>query len=299
MGFADAIQRQRLTPIAPQGVLPELSLDRAASSGSSDIRSIIGAIQPFINNMRTADLQNLQAEQQILNNPAMVPGIANPMMRNTMNPEGRNVIYNAGMSEYQKANLGLEREKMGTNTLLEREKLAQSKNIGEERLKLQEGTLELNKLKNEQIYETKIKEMERKTEESESKLKLAQDALVGKEKSADALAAHREALIEATNARHALDLARRDAELAQKTAYQEAQIADMQKKLDAASNVTQTTAVNDDGTEKTVTTQRGSTTPTTNSTTMVSMRGPDNKIYNIPADKVKDAETNYKMKRVK
>ena len=291
MGFLDNLKKQDAmlsTPIAPN---PQFML--GGSGGDGGIGSMLSSITPFINNMRNRNLDDLRSQLQITNQYEG-PNIRDPRMRNMMDPNGaQNVILNSGMTDFQKASLSLDRDKLNSGNSIDKEKLALAKSTGEDKLALQKGALELNELKNDQIYQTKIKDMERKAEEANAKLELAQQQLQGRENNTTATMAYRQAQLEAVNARHELDLAQRDAALEESKRLHDAQIADMKARLDAAGNTTQTTEVNDEGTKKTVTTKKGSS----DNTARVSVIGPNNQKGTVTAEESKSLPKGWSVRK--
>lgn len=154
-------------------------------------------------------------------------------VRSTFDPEAKPempVIYNPGMTEFQKV-----------QTDLERQKIAQSERLGEGRLAISEAAsrlgnerLELDQLKNKQIYETKILDMERKSNEAEARLKLAEQQLEGRRDDAASMLAFRQAREDALQARFDLEMLRKNADADERQRVNDARIDQIRKAMDDA-----------------------------------------------------------------
>lgn len=258
MGFADALrQRNLMAPVAPP--VDAQSFDTfgmpirklgLAQPGGGDISAIIHQIEPFLNRQRAAGLEDMRYQQNLMN---QAPAISEGRIRNVMDPnQPQNVVFDPGMTEFQKANLSLDKQKLAIGTDLEKQKIDQSGKLGAERLGLQEGALKLNQLKNEQIYETKIADMERKSNEAAARLALAQQQLQGRENDAISRDQLARARIDAQIAKHELDLARKDREIENSTALANARIKALQDAAEAAGYVTEETdlTTDDEGNQK-------------------------------------------------
>lgn len=155
-----------------------------------------------------------------------------------------NTVFNPGMTPYQSGELALGKEK-----------LDESKSSGDEAQALKDKQFDLETKKNQQIYQTKMDDMQRKADEADKKLALAQSDMERKKGDATALQAFHEAQIAATNARHDLDLAQKDKELKESQRLHDEQIKKMQGDLDLAKTPKKTTTtVNDAGNERTTVT---------------------------------------------
>lgn len=112
--------------------------------------------------------------------------------------------------------------------------------------------------KNQQIYETKQKDMQRKMDEANSKLDLAERTLQSKQGDSDANLKFHQAQMDATNARHALEMSQTQAKLDEAKRVHDETIKNNKNKTDMNSNTTTTTEIDDTGKKKTVKTQKGS-----------------------------------------
>lgn len=184
------------------------------------------------------------------------------------------------MTGYERGELGIRQQGLQQNQQqmgLDREKLAQQGKLGQEALDVRTAQEKLNQQKSDQIDAVKQAETERKINEANAKIDLAQQKIQQSADNAAAqIAAHKE-LQDAVEERHKIEIAQKDAQFQDSKKLHEAQIKAMQDRLDQAANSSTTTEVNADGTKKTVTTQRGST---------VKVTGKDGNTYEIPADKV-------------
>ena len=203
-----------------------------------------------------------------------------PSQRNTVMAPDPNV-----MTGYQKGELGIRQQ--GVN--LDKQKLAQTGQMGEERIKIQGDAQKLNEDKNKQIYETKQADMQRKTDEANAKIEQAQAALAARVQSGkDAIQAHKD-LAKAMEERHKLELDLKDSQFNDIKALHEAQIKKMQEDADRAKTSQTTTELDASGNKKTVTTKRGSAADT------IKVIGKDGKPYMIPKDKEDDWNQNHKQ----
>jgi hypothetical protein len=210
MAFLDRLREQAIlapsaNPVAPMGAV-----------GGDDIAGILSSIEPFINRMKNRNLEDLRTQASIINpnlpiRPNRIGNIFDPnAMQGQEQSAPQNVVFQPSMTDFQRANLGLEERK-----------LAQSGRLGEERLGLdrarvgiQSEAQQLNELKNQQIYETKIKDMERKAEEAESKMAFAERQLQSNENNRMMQDQFRRAQLDALNARNELALAQKESEFA-------------------------------------------------------------------------------------
>lgn len=208
-----------------------------------------------------------------------------------------NTVFQQDITPYQAASLKLEKERIN-----------QTGQLGTERLNIQQQAQQLNELKNQQIYETKLIETERKVTDSENRLKLAYDQLAARQGDAKAQLEFRESQVAAINARHALDIARKDYALEEQKRVNESLIAAREAAIEAGKGSTTKTVLNEEGTERTTTVTRGTNnttkpaaqTPTnvkagTQPANTTPMKGGDGIVYYIPNDKVNEAVSKYNM----
>lgn len=234
--------------------------------------------------------------------PPVVPGV-----RNNYYPHGMDVVFQPPASDQLRSIKGVPgwEELLNPTTpyqkeqlSLEKKKFEQSERFGAEKLNLQQGQLDLNNQKSDQIYQTKVLESERRMADATAKLELANRALALRGESTAAQEMHREAVLAATNARHALELAQKD------TAHQETvrnnneDIRVRQRALDDAARVTTQTNVDPTGRSRTETTTRGPQAPQSggplngSNPNAVEMIGPDGKTYFVPKNRVAEARRN-------
>jgi hypothetical protein len=225
------------------------------------------------------------------NNPnkATTPG------QPTGQPENMNVVQAQdpqAMTGYQKGELGIRQQDVN----LDSQKLAQSGKLGQGALDIKQQQADLNQQKSDQINTTKQADMQRKIDESNQKIAVAQQALQQKTDNATAqLEAHKN-LAAAMEERHKLELAQKDAQFQITSDQHQKAIDALQEKLKQSGHSTTTTEVNPDGTKKTVTTQRGAQTapaPEKQPDGSYKVTAPDGSIGTIPADKLDDWMTNH------
>lgn len=157
------------------------------------------------------------------------------------------------MTGYQKAQINMDQQQLG----LDKEKLAQSDKLGEERLGIQSDQQKLNQQKSDQINVQKQADMERKISEADQRIELARQGLEQKTtNAAETLAAHKEYQA-SVEERHKLELAQKDAQFKTVQEQHKAALKVAEDKLKQASKTQTTTQLNPDGTKKIVTTQRG------------------------------------------
>ena len=187
------------------------------------------------------------------------------------------------MTGYEKGELGVRQQQANTESQRQQQQATQ----GQEAINIKSEQEKLNQQKSDQINQEKQADMQRKITESEAKIKQAQDALAAKNTNAEAqLQAHKD-LATAMEERHKLELAQKDAAFQESKKQHQAQIDDMQKKLDEASHSETTTEVDASGNKKTVTTNRGSQPKTVKGT------GKDGKQYDVPVGKIDDWNQNH------
>lgn len=221
MAFLDQLRQANVPMIAPT---PGLELGAPQSSPISDT---LNAVAPFISRMRNQqnqDARDMMLFQQV---HSPMPDIQGGRIRALADPSQMNTVYNPGMSEFQKASLGQDQQKID----LEKGKAKTAERVGDEKLDVLTGRLALDKEKSDQIFETKTKELEQKTSLAEKNLELAKQRLEQNRDSTQATAAYHAAQIEATNARHALDLAQRDRTLAVQSTESAARIKELEDRI--------------------------------------------------------------------
>lgn len=190
-----------------------------------------------------------------------------------------NVVMGAdpnAMTGYQKGELGVRQQAND----LESQKINQTGRLGEQTLGIKQQQEELNKTKNEQINATKQADMERKINEANAKIEQAKAALAAKTQAGkDTIQAHKD-LAAAVEERHKIEMDEKQRQFDITSKQHADQIKALQDKLDQAANTSTTTEQNPEGTKKVVTTKRGAGAKT------VTVKGKDNKDYEIPSDKL-------------
>jgi hypothetical protein len=189
------------------------------------------------------------------------------------------------MTGYEKGELGIRQQQLG----LESAKLAQTGKMGEERIGIQRDQEKLNALKNQNIYDTKMADMERKANEATARMGQAHDALQANVNDHKAHLEFLKAKQEADDARHALERAQVDAKHAETKKKDDATIAALNKRVKDAEHTKVETNVNPDGTKKTVETTRGS------AATRISVTHRNGSTGTIPGDleSIKDWNANH------
>lgn len=249
MPFMDNLKKQSFT--SPAGALGVRGV--GPSPGG------LNQIRQFLDHQRVKDQEDFKSRASFTNdlslrNQRMLDMNAAKQPMNTVFDDGDD------LTAFQKANLGLEREKLNLNkdeSALDRKLKEDTLGINRDKLALDKDALELDKKKNDQIYETKIKDLERKANEAAQKADLAERNLQQRTNSAEALNAHREAQIAAATARHELEIAQRDRTLAENTRMNDARIQQIRDAAEAAGLVISEETLNEDGTKKTTITRRG------------------------------------------
>ncbi len=200
--------------------------------------------------------------------------------------EGSNTVMSQDpnqMTGYQKGELGIRQQEANT----ESQKLAQTGKLGQESMNIKSSQEKLNQEKSDQINANKQADMERKINEANQKIELAQKALTDKTANQEAQLKSHQDLAAAVEERHKLEIARMQHQFDITSDQHQQTIDDMKKRLDQAGNTKQTTEMNADGTKKTVTTSKGAAAKTIN------VKGKDGKMYPIPADKLDDWNANH------
>lgn len=278
MGLVDEL-RARNTSTGPG--ISGGGISSAPDDRPQSLEGVINTMMPFIHQLRNRNLEDYKAKALFDNNLSMQQGGIRRMDPNGMNQGGMDVVLGQNQNEitpFQRAGLGIDQQRLG----LEKEKLRQ--NTGDERLALDQQKFGLEQQKNAQIYDTKIKDMERKAEEATKKLELAtQIAETRKGDAASQLALH-QAQLDATNARHALDLAQKDKALEETKNQHNIANENVKKQLEA-NGMTIEEIQNSDGTSGIKIVRKGEAAKGAN----VTLTGPDGNDYQVPADKVSDA----------
>lgn len=246
MGFLDELRaRNGATGLTYAG-------DPGMGSTSSP-SDVLNSIMPAFNQIRNRNVQDFKDKAQFSSDL----GLRQERMRSLFAPEPQQggVVYQPPPSEINNNRLISPFQAAGLE--LDKQKLAEQKRTGSDKLALDQQKFGLEKEKSDQIYQTKQDEMTRKVDDANNKLKLAYDQLAQKGNDASATANFKQAQLDALTARHELEMAQKDKDREETVRIHDAQIKDMQDKLDAMQNTITTTEMNPDKTKKIVTTAKG------------------------------------------
>lgn len=201
MGFVEEL-RQRKGAMSPSGVpygSTGVATPMFGPQDNSSIASTMDELMPAFHQIRNRNMADFQEQS----NFASDLSLKQDFLRSRMNPAGnqpQNVVYQPNAAEaappvtpFQKAGLDLESRK-----------LAQSGRIGDEKLALDKQGFGLDQLKNEQIFNTKSADMQRKVDDANAKLELARERLMSDQASASSLLMFKNAQADALAQREAL-----------------------------------------------------------------------------------------------
>lgn len=205
------------------------------------------------------------------------PGQQDPSKMNTVMAKDPDAI-----TGYQRAELGMKQQ--GLN--LDSQRLSQQGRLGEEALDIKGKQQELNQQKSDQINAQKTADMERKINEANQRIELAQKALEQRTNNAEAQIEMHKTLAAAVEERHKLEIMQKDEQFKTTSQQHQDAIKVMQDRLKQGANTTTTTEQNLEGTKRTTTTQRGTVGT-------VTVTGKDGKSYQIPEDKLDDWNENH------
>lgn len=208
MGFLDSLRRNNAPLASPPpgqmlgghpvslGVAPPNPMDAA-----------ISAMEPFLLRQKNREIDDAK-NMMLFNNihqPGGMPGM--DRIRQIADPnQGMNVQYQPGITDFQKASLSQNQQGLD----LDRAKFGEAKRTGDEKLALTGERLKLDVDKNNNIYETKQRELEQKIRDSDRDAAIARERIASGQDTAAARDLLSRAQIAATDARHALDIAQRD-----------------------------------------------------------------------------------------
>jgi len=240
-----------------------------------------GQTLDLVNQLKDRELRDFKDKANFMSDLSL----KQDRLRSLFNPEQQqpmNTVIGhdpSQMTGYEKGELGIKQQQLGQ----ESQRISQQGKLGEESINVRQQQEKLNQQKSDQINANKQADMQRKIDESEQKIQLAQQALNSRNTNAEAqLQAHKD-LAAAMEERHKLELAQKDAQF-QKVSDQHQQTIDaLQAKLKQGAKTQTTTEINPEGNRKTVTTQRGSSS-------MIKVQGKDGQTYEIPEDKLDDKD---------
>lgn len=222
------------------------------------------ALMPFFHQVRNRDIEDFKAKASFANNLQL----KQPQLQKTFNPSGggnlgtaapQDVIYQPGPSDILRAQAAAPINPLDQAKLaLEKDKLSSDKLDKSTDNALNEKKFGLDQQKNEQIHQNKEDDLQRKSDDANNRLKLAYDQLTAKGQNAQTQLELHQAQMAAKQAADDLKDQQHKAELDETRRIHDAQIADMQAKMDALQNSTSVTELNPEGTKRTTTTTKGS-----------------------------------------
>jgi len=209
--------------------------------------------------------KNTNSQPQVNNQAGIIPNILTPDQQ----------VYQQQQLEQPKLDM-------------ESKKLDSQNRFGQQGLAIKDAQEKLNQTKNTQINEDRDADRERKVNEANQKIALAQKALTDQNtNSAAQLQAHKD-MAAAIEERHKLELENQKFDFNTKLTEQKRQFDETsglhKQQIADAENSQTTTEVNPDQTKKTVTTKKG------DAAAMIQVLGKDNKTYTIPKDKMDDKD---------
>jgi hypothetical protein len=189
----------------------------------------------------------------------------------------------AGMTGAQKGELSIKQGQMG----LEQQKIKQQGQIGEEALGIKQQKADLDQQKNDEINKNKQADLQRKIDDSQGKLELANQKLQqAGDNAAAVLQAHKD-IAAAAEAFHKTTMEKQQSQFDQTHTQMQQKIDNLTQANKDKGNKKVTSTMSPDGQSKTTTTQTGSAAQT------VQVQGKDGKTYTIPADKQDDWNQNH------
>lgn len=275
MGFMDSVRASAGSGGIWNGGVPNTDYDSRDMSMDEEMRR--RDMNDFMKkNQFMHDLTNRQPRMQNLFNP------------NEQQQKPMDVVFKEDpnkITPLEQENLNVKKE----GNLIDRAKIAQSGKIGEERVGLEKQKHELDVQKNSNIYETKQKDMQRKADEANSRLDLAERTLQSKQGDTDATLKFHQAQMDATKAQHALELHQKESQLEEAKRVHDAAMADKKTRTDQAGSTEQTTNVDESGKQKVVTTKKGTQSK------KVGVTHPDGTHGTIDESEAKDLPEGWKL----
>lgn len=201
-------------------------------------------------------------------------------------PQAMNTVMGRdpnAMTGYERGELGVRQQQLGLGQQqlgLDRAKLAQQGELGEQALNIKSAQEQLNEQKSDQINAIKQADLERKIKQSEDNISIAQAKL---QQAGDNFNARLEATREYQKAMgeyHKAEMERKQHEFDVTSEQHNQTIKRLEDQLKQSGRTKTTTEINPEGTQKTVTTTKGSAADT------VKVVGKDGKTYEIPRDKL-------------
>lgn len=263
------------------------------NSGGGSSSPGMGDVLNIVNQLKDREMRDFQAKSNFMSDLSLRQ---EARMRNLFNPEGATqggqntqgmntvVAHDPNqITGFQRGELGVRQGELGVR----QQQLAQTGKIGQERIDIQSAQQKLNQQKSDQINANKQADMQRKIDESNRKLELAQADLDRKTKAGeDTIQAHKD-YQSAIEERHKLELAQKQHQFDVTSEQHGKQIKALEERVKQTGKTTTKTRVNAEGTERTTETRRGAASDT------VQVTGRDGKTYEIPADKEDDWNANH------
>jgi hypothetical protein len=193
------------------------------------------------------------------------------------------------MTGYQKGELGIRQQELGQ----EQQKTAQAGKLGQEAVDVRTAQEKLNQQKSDQINTQKQADMQRKIDESNQKIELAQNALKQKSDNAEAQLEAHKTLATAVEERHKLELAQKDAQFKQTSEQHQQTIDRLQQQVDDNKNTTKTETDSTGNSKTTTTSKGGRRAPVKNPDGTYTVYGPNGISGTIPAANLDDWNANH------
>lgn len=257
MGFLDNLKLRGV--FDPNQMAP--GIPGMSGMPTNPLQNTLNTIMPFMRQMNQMNIQNQRIGQTIRNEDRMQQTF-NPMQPTPP----QNVVFNPGASPNTEYARSMSGEGQAQKTALDfAAKQLRSKDMNEAadnkredlKLGLDREQLKLDTLKNTQIYDVKTRDLERKAEEAEKKLVLAQQVANTRGENNAATQEINRARIEAQNARHAADISQREAIRLDTERVSRARIADLEALTSTRPGSQTVTSLDEDGNERTTTVRRG------------------------------------------
>lgn len=225
MGFIDELrQRNTTNALTDTGSTGGIATPRfGLQEPDVDPVSMANNMLPVYQRRLAIDRQDFEAKNNFMSDLSLKQQNLQRIFNPNQQQQGQqpNVVFNPlgtdGIAPVDKAKLDLEKQK-----------LQQGQVTDKAELDLKQKALELDKEKNKNIYDTKQQDMQRKVDDADARLKLAFDRLNLDANNATAHANFNKAQMDATEARHALELTQRQKESDDRAALYEAQIKKME-----------------------------------------------------------------------
>ena len=265
-------------------------MDRLSANPSST-SSIYGmpdqqsdqSVLDIVNKLKDREMQDFRDKANFMSDLSLRQ---EQRMRNLYDPEKsnlnqkQNTVMVNQMTPYEQGELGIKQQ--GLN--LESQRIGQQGKLGQQALDIKSQQEQLNKQKSDQINAQKQADLERKINEANQKIELAQQALQQKSDNAAAQLEAHKALAAAVEERHKLELDMKQHQFDVTSEQHQKQIKLLEERLKQAGVTETTTEINPERTRETVTTKRGDKAGTVN------VIGKDGNQYTIPRDKLNDMD---------